>query len=439
MITFKIIALIIFILIYILLASDKIHRTIVALWGALLFAAIPIFTPQGFQLGLLTQTDLLKYENWEALGLIFGLFTLVAALRESGFFRWLGLSILKLAKFDPMYVFLLFSLTAAVLSAFMDSVTVLMFLAVLTIETCGVLKINPLPFIITEITSANIGGTSTMIGNPPNIIIGTSLHLSFMQFMSSVGPIVLVCFLVNLSLFYLFYRKLFKNRKAVAEEIFKKNKDIDPASAITDPRLFKIGSIIFALVVVFLAMHSVLGISVAFVGIAGASLLLLLGGEKMPEVIERIDWHTLIFFACLFIMVGGLEKTGVLADIAKWMGGVSGGNVAVAALIILWFSAVSSAVVDNVPFAAAMVPIVKDLAVATSMPLPVLVWAMVLGVNIGGNGTPIGASANVVGVSVIEKRTGKKVSWGEYCRVAVPATLISILACSILMYLIYLR
>jgi Na+/H+ antiporter NhaD/arsenite permease-like protein len=158
----------------------------------------------------------------------------------------------------------------------------------------------------------------------------------------------------------------------------------------------------------------------------------------MPEVIERIDWHTLIFFACLFIMVGGLEKTGVLKDIARWGGIISGGNVVVAALIVLWFSAVASAVVDNVPFAAAMVPVIKDLAAATSMPLPVLVWAMVLGVNIGGNGTPIGASANVVGISVVEKRTGKKVTWGEYCKVAVPVTLVSVLACSLLVYLRYL-
>ncbi|MBI5698686.1 ArsB/NhaD family transporter [Candidatus Saganbacteria bacterium] len=437
--TLKIIASVIFVLIYALLASDKIHRTIVALWGALLFTAIPILTDKGFHLGLLTQTDLLHYENWEALGLIFGLFTLVAALRESGFFRWLGLAILKYAKFDPLYVFLLFSLAAATLSAFMDSVTVMMFLAVLTIETCGVLKLNPLPFIITEITSANIGGTSTMIGNPPNIIIGTSMHLSFLEFLFAVGPIVLVCFFLNLGLFYIFYKKVFKNREQVRAEIYEKNKDIDPGSAITDPRLFFIGSVIFLIVIVFLALHSVLGVSVAFVGILGASLVLLLGGEKMPEVIERIDWHTLIFFACLFIMVGGLEKTGVLADIAKWVGGVSGGNLMIAGLIILWFSAVASAIVDNVPFAAAMVPVVKDLAIATHLPLTPLIWAMVLGVNIGGNGTPIGASANVVGVSIIEKRTGKKVSWGEYCKTAVPATLACTLACSVLLFIRYLR
>jgi len=435
----QILAVVIFLLIYAMLVVDKVHRTIVVLWGALLFAAIPVLTSKGVQMGLLTKTDLLKYENWEALGLIFGLFTLVAALRESGFFRWLGLSILKLARFDPLWVFLLFSGTAAVLSAFMDSVTVLMFLAVLTIEACSVLKINPLPFIIMEITSANIGGTSTMIGNPPNIIIGTSLHLSFMEFAANVGPIVLVVFLFNLALLYLFYKDIFINRKQIAAELYEKNKAIDPASAITDPRLFKIGSIVFMITILFLATHNIFGLSVAFIGILGASLVLLLGGEKMPEVIERIDWHTLIFFACLFIMVGGLEKTGVLESIAKWTGAVSGGNLIIAALIILWFSAVASALIDNVPFAAAMVPIVKDLAAAAHMPLPILVWAMVLGVNIGGNGTPIGASANVVGMSVMEKRTGKKVSWGEYCKIAIPVTLACTIVCSLLMYIRYLR
>ncbi|KAF0135094.1 MAG: Citrate transporter [Candidatus Saganbacteria bacterium] len=434
----QIVAAVLFLLVYILLATDKIHRTIVALWGALLFATIPVFTNQGIQYGLLSKSDLLRYENWEALGLIFGLFTIVAALRESGFFRWLGLAILKAAKFDPLRVFILFSCTAAILSAFMDSVTVLMFLTVLTIEACGILQVNPLPFIITEILCANIGGTSTIIGNPPNIIIGTGLHLSFADFIFNVFPFVLVVLAINLVLSYLFFKKIFINRKKIASETFEKNKDIKPESAITDPRLMKISSIIFGLVVVALMFHSVFGISLAFIGILGASLVLLLGGKKMPEVIERIDWHTLIFFACLFIMVGGLEKTGVLQEVSKWIGIISGGNIVIASFIILWFSAIASAVIDNVPFAAAMVPIVSDLAHTFAMPLPILTWAMVLGVNIGGNGTPIGASANVVGLSIYEKRTGKKVTWAEYCKTAIPLTLISVIACTILFFFRYL-
>lgn len=435
----KIIAIIIFLVIYALLISDKFHRTIVAIWGAFLFAGLPVFTPQGMKMGILTQGDLLHYENWEALGLIFGMFTLVAALRESGFFRWLGLSMVKWANFDLLKIFLFFAAGAAALSALMDSITVLLFMATLTVEVCGLLKINPLPFLFLTICSANIGGSATMVGDPPNIIIGTSFHYSFMDFVLNTGPIALAAFAVNLAFFYIWYRKIFADRKKIAEEAIEKHQSIDPASAITDPKLMRLGVAIFAVVIMLLSVHHFLGLSVAFVGILGASLILLLGGEKMPEVLERIDWHTLIFFACLFIMVGGLEKVGVLSDIANQIAAVSGGNPLIAVTAILWMSAILSAFVDNVPFAAAMVPIVKSLSASTGIPLATMSWALALGTDIGGNGTPIGASANVVGLSVAEKRTGKKISWAEYCKVAVPSTLVSITVCSILVYLRYLR
>jgi Na+/H+ antiporter NhaD/arsenite permease-like protein len=435
----KILAIIIFLVIYALLISDKLHRTIVALWGALLFAGLPVLTSKGLQLGLLTQGDLLHYENWEALGLIFGMFTLVAALRESGFFRWLGLTLVKWANFDPLKLFILFAVAAAVLSAFMDSITVLLFMATLIVEVCGLLKINPLPLLFFTICSANIGGSATMVGDPPNIIIGTSFHFSFIDFVLNTGPIALAAFLVNLGFFYLWYRKVFKDRKKIAAEAIQKHIDIDPASAITDQRLMRIAVVIFGMVIALLTVHHFLGLSVAFVGILGASLVLLLGGEKMPEVLERIDWHTLIFFACLFIMVGGLEKVGVLSDIANQIGALSGGNPLIAVTAILWMSAILSAFVDNVPFAAAMVPIVKSLSASTGIPLATMSWALALGTDIGGNGTPIGASANVVGISVTEKRTGKKISWAEYCKVAVPSTIVTVLVCSVLMYLRYLR
>jgi len=435
----QLIAIIIFVFIYFLLILDKIHRTIVALWGALLFASLPIFTAQGVKFGLLTQGDLLHYENWEALGLIFGMFTLVAALRESGFFRWLGLSLVKWANFDVLKIFVLFALGAAVLSAFMDSITVLLFLATLTVEICALLKINPLPLLFLEICSANIGGSATMVGDPPNIIIGTSFHFSFLDFVWNTGPIALAAFAVNLAFFCLWYWGVFRSRKEIKERAISKHLMLDPASAITDLKLMRIGVAVFTLVITLLVFHHFLGLSVAFVGILGASLVLLLGGEKMPEVLERIDWHTLIFFACLFIMVGGLEKVGVLSSIAHQIEVLSGGKPLVATIAILWLSAILSAFIDNVPFAAAMVPILKSLSLSSGIPLSTLSWALALGTDIGGNGTPIGASANVVGISVTEKRTGKKISWGEYCKVAVPATLLSVLICTVLIYLRYLR
>lgn len=434
----KVLAIVIFLAIYVLLITDKLHRTIIAIWGALLFAAIPVFTSHGLQMGLLTQQDLLKYENWEALGLIFGMFTLVAALRESGFFRWLGLSLVKWAKFDLLKIFLLFAAAAAILSAFMDSITVLLFMATLIVEVCGLLKVSPLPLLFLAISSANIGGAATMVGDPPNIIIGTSFHFSFLDFVFNTGPIALAAFLVNLLFFYLWYHKMFRGRAKIAETAIKKHLTVDPASAITDTKLMLIGVAIFALVIGLLTMHHFIGLSVAFIGILGASLVLLLGGNKMPEVLEKIDWHTLIFFACLFIMVGGLEKVGVLSDIAAQIVVFSGGNPTVVIIAIIWLSAILSAFIDNVPFAAAMVPIVKGLSATTGIPLTNLSWALALGTDIGGNGTPIGASANVVGISVAEKRTGQKITWAEYCKVAVPATLLSILTCTVLVYLRYL-
>lgn len=434
----KILAIVIFLIIYALLISDKLHRTIVALWGALLFAAFPVLTKGGLQLGLLTRGDLLHYENWEALGLIFGMFTLVAALRESGFFRWLGLTLVKWANFDLLKIFVFFAMVAAILSAFMDSITVLLFMATLTIEVCGLLGVNPLPFLFLEICSANIGGSATMVGDPPNIIIGTSYHFSFLDFVFNTGPIALVAFIVNLGFFYFVCRRMFKDRKKIAAEAINKHHAIDPASAITDLKLMKIGVTVFGFVVILLGFHHLLNLSVAFVGVLGASLVLLLGGEKMPEVLERIDWHTLIFFACLFIMVGGLEKVGVLSDAANQIARISGGNPFLTVMAILWLSAILSAFMDNVPFAAAMVPIVRSLSASTGIPLSTMAWALALGTDIGGNATPIGASANVVGISVTEKRTGKKISWAEYCKIAVPATLLTVLTCSVLVYLRYL-
>ena len=434
----KLIAILIFLLIYVLIMTEKVHRTILALWGALLFTAIPIFTPEGVQFGLLTQTDLLKYENWEALGLIFGMFALIAALRESGFFRWLGLSLLKRTGYDPLYVFLIFAVTSAILAAFMDSITVLMFMAALTIEVCGLLRINPLPFLLLNICSANIGGSATMVGDPPNIIIGTSYHFAFIDFVMNTGPIAVAAFLVNALFFYFYYRKTFTQRKEIAGRAMAETGRIDPETAISDRRLMRVAAAVFALVILLLTFHHVFHLSVAFIGILGASLVLLLGGEKMPEIIERVDWHTILFFACLFIMVGGLEKTGVLADIADGISRFSGENPLIMVMLVLWTGAIFSAFVDNVPFAAAMVPIVKHLSLISQVPLATMAWALALGTDIGGNATPIGASANIVGMSVYEKRTGKKAGWGEYCRVAVPATLMSVTISGLLIYLRYL-
>ncbi|MFA5896111.1 MAG: ArsB/NhaD family transporter [Thermoplasmata archaeon] len=410
-------------LVYALIVSERVHRTTAILLGAVLVLG----------LGVLTIDEAVAYVNWEALGLIFGMFILVAALTESGFFRWIGLHALRAAKFRAGRVFLLFCGLAAVLSAFMDSITVMIFMGSLALEVSRVLKVHPIPFLLGLITSANIGGSATMVGDPPNVIIGTALHLGFADFVVNVGPVALAVFAVNAGFFYLYYRrKEFDRPPSLAEEDLAKHRELDPFSAIKDLRLLRVSLTVFAFTVTLLVLHQLLDLVVAFVALLGATLVLIFGGKDMPELVTKIDWHTLLFLGGLFVIVGGLEKTGVLSDAARALGSVSGGNVALLLTLILWSSALLSMVLDNIPFAAAMVPVIRDLSLQNGIPLPHLAWSLALGTDIGGNGTPIGASANVVGLAVGEKG-GVHVSWPEYLRVALPATLLSLAAANLLL------
>ena len=276
------------------------------------------------------------------------------------------------------------------------------------------------------------------MGGPPNIIVGTALDYSFIDFVTNTGPIAVVCFIANLLFFYIFYRKFLTETTVDSAEFYKVHKYLmpKPETAIKDMRTMKIAVSVFMFSIVLLILHHQLHLSVAFVGILGAVLTMLIGGGKLPEMVDRIDWQTILFFAGLFVIVGGLEKTGVTADIASGIGAITGGNLVIAITVILWLGAFLSAFVDNVPVAATMVPIIKDLAATTGMDLGTLAWTTCLGCDIGGNATPIGASANVVGLSV-EEKAGIHESWFDYCKAAVPATVICMVICNIALVLRY--
>lgn len=271
-----------------------------------------------------------------------------------------------------------------------------------------------------------------MCGDPPNIIIGTSLHYSFADFISNTGVMAFVCLGFVIFYFYFAFRKELvagKNVRYIPKE------KLSPASAITSKADFIKSSIIFFFAVTLLVTHAQTGLSVAFIGIVIAALTLLASGEDAGKVIKKVDFKTILFFIGLFVVVGGLEETGVLETIADLVGKFSGGNLVVMIAIILWVSAGFSAVVDNIPFAATMLPVIKTLAAAGGVNLPVLAWTLAVGTDIGGSATPIGASANVVGMAIAEKE-GYKVTWGRYCRTAIPAT---VLVIGISMMMIYLR
>jgi len=423
--TGALLALIIFVAVFLAIVFNLADRAVLVIVGALTMVGT----------GIISTNDAIASVHWEAIGLIFGMFVLVAALSESGFFRWIGLYLLKKTRFDFTKIFIVFCGLAALLSAFMDSITVIMFIASATIEVCRVLKVSPLPIVIAEICSANIGGSATMVGDPPNVIIGTALNLTFSDFATHTAPIAMIAFSVNLVVFALLHRRLFENRHVDFEKTVREFKDVDAFGAVTDVKLMRMALSVFAFIVTLLVMHDSLDMHVSYVAILGASIVILLGRRKMDDLIDKIDWHTIVFLAGLFVMVGGIEKTGLLADFANGLAGLSGGNVLVFAFLLFWVSAALGALLDNIPFAAAMVPVIPALSAQTGVPVDSIAYTTTLGCNIAGNMTPIGASANVVGLAIASKKNVGW-SWKEYCRASIPMTMASLIVASILILIL---
>jgi Na+/H+ antiporter NhaD/arsenite permease-like protein len=323
---------------------------------------------------------------------------------------------------------------SAVLSMFIDSITVILFLAAVTVELSRLLKFDPVPMVLSEIFCANLGGSATMCGDPPNIIIGTSLGYSFADFVSNTGVIAGISLIAIMIFFYFVYKKELKSSTAQSADVTEYP---NPKDAISSKKDFITSCVIFALAVVLLVTHAQTGLTVAIIGVVIAFITLITSIKDIKFILKKIDYKTLLFFIGLFIVVGGLEQTGVLELIASFIEKVCGGNLLAMVLIIMFISALASAVVDNIPFAATMVPVIKSLAAATSgLDLSTLVWSLSIGTDIGGSATPIGASANVVGTSVIAK-AGHPVGWGKYCKTAVPATLIVLAIASVCIYVRY--
>ena len=347
---------------------------------------------------------------------------MVEGMARVGFFRWLCMRLAKLVKYQVVPLFLTFMLLSFVLAMFIDSITVILFLAAVTIELAELLKFNPIPMILSEIFCANLGGSATMCGDPPNIIIGTSLGFSFADFVTNTGVIAAISLVLVVVYFYfVFGRKL---KETVASELDTAGFP-DPSEAITDRKGFIISSIIFACAVVMLVTHAQTGLTVSCIGVIITIATLLAAGKEAMGLVKKIDYKTLLFFIGLFVVVGGLEQTGVLGVLADFIGKISDGNAMLMIAIIVVISAVASAFVDNIPFAATMIPIISSLSASQGVALSVLAWGLAMGTDIGGSATPIGASANVVGIATAAKE-GYIIKWGKYCKAMVPATLIVI-------------
>ncbi len=446
----QILALVIFIVMFLLIIMDKIERHIVALVCAactliIVFTAVmhsfdaviealnvnSIFTSSFWFPGAQASEGTSSGINWETIIFIAGMMIIVECMGRVGFFRWLCMKLAKLVNYKPVPLLLVFMLISSVLAMFIDSITVILFLAAVTVELAKMLKFDPIPMILSEIFCANLGGAATMCGDPPNIIIGTALGYSFSDFILNTGLIVLISLAAVILYYYFVFRKPLSAQSA----------DIDtttlpsPNEAITNKRGFAACAVIFLISIVLLATHSQTGLSVATIGAFVAALALIVNRRCIRSIFKAIDYKTLLFFIGLFVVVDGLAETGILDIIASLIGTVSQGNIMLMAAIILWVSAVASAFIDNIPFAATMIPVVNSLAASQGVPLDTLVWSLSIGTDIGGSATPIGASANVVGTSVAAKN-GHPIGWGRYCKANAPATIIVI---SISMIIIFLR
>jgi len=401
----------IFSITYMVIMSEKLHRTVVALFGAVLML---LFSVEG-------QEQAVHHIDANTIGLLIGMMIIVSILKRTGIFEYLAIRSAKIAEGDPWKILVMLSGITAISSALLDNVTTILLIVPVTLVITDTMKINPIPFIITETMMSNIGGTATLIGDPPNIMIGSAVGLSFLDFVINLAPVVVVVFFVNLFILKVIYKtKMLANadqKHAVMS--------LDEKLAINDVPLLKKGGLVMAITIAGFMLHAQLGYESATIALFGASLFLLISKIDPEEILLEIEWTTIFFFAALFILVGALEDVGVIEFLAEKMVELTQGDIATSSVVILFGSSVASAFLDNIPFVATMIPLLQNFGLQTGGNIDVLWWSLALGACLGGNGTLVGASANVIASGIVEKH-GKRLSFMEYFKVGFPLMLVSV-------------
>ena len=417
----------VFIGIYILILSDKFHKPSAAVLGATLMVGT----------GVLTESDLASAINWQALGVLLGMFIIASSLREAGFFEWVGLHLARSVDAHPVRMYVLLPLMTAGLASLLDIVTVALFIVPLTVEVFEGLEIDPVPFVIAEVLAANVGGLATMVGDPTNIIIGSSLGLTFNQFLQNTAPIALAAIAVNGGLLYLKNRN-FLHRDAMKRHRQKPVLDLrSPSEAVKDRGLLRVSLVSLVLAVSFLVVHTFLGVSAALATLLPAFLILVYESSRSNEVqhvLARIDWQIFFFFGGLFILVAALGKTGVLSMLGNEMIQLSGGNLALSVTLVLWITALVSQVVDNVPLATVFIPVIAAMANTLSVPIAPLAWALAIGTGMGGMATPIGTASNLVALNILNKPR-QRLSFVRFAKRSIPLTIIDLAIANLILLL----
>lgn len=389
----SLIAIAIFAVSLLFIFTEKVHRTIVAIAGAVAMVGA------GIAFDFYNEEEAALAIDFETLGLLFGMMLLVSLLQPTGFFEYVAIQAGRLSKGHPIRLLVILGTVTTVLSMFLDNVTTVVLIAPITLLICEILGLDPVPYLISEALLSNTGGVGTLVGDPPNVLIGSAVPFTFNDFLVHSLPIVVIAWgAVLILLIFMFRKELVHN-----PEILERVNRLDPAKALNHPDTARRVVIVLGIAILFFFIHHILHLSPAFIALgAAAAALLWVQPKDVPETLERVEWSVLIFFAALFVMVGGLEAAGVLHSLAEVLQSISGVEPVVLGIGMIWVVAVLSAVVDNIPITIALIPVIQDLS-ATGMNVEPLWWALVFGAGFGGNGTIIGSTANIVVVSLSEK------------------------------------
>ena len=425
--TSTIVAIVIFVAAYALIISEKIHRTIIGICGAMLMIL----------LGIINQETAIHHIDFNTLGLLMGMMVIVNITSETGLFNYLAIWAAKKVKAKPISLLVALSLLTAVCSALLDNVTTVLLTVPITFSITKQLNVDVKPFLIAQILASNIGGTATLIGDPPNIMIGSAVGLQFMDFITNLTAICILIFIVTIALLIVIYGK----KLHTTDELREKVMQLDEKSQIVEPRLLKKCLFALAITISLFVLHGQLHLDTATAAMTGAGLLLLISFPQkeamIAKVLSKVEWLAIFFFAGLFILVGALVETGVIKMLAEEAIKITNGDLTATSMLILWMSAYASAFIDNIPFVATLIPLIQDMGQMGMTNLDPIWWSLALGACLGGNGTLIGASANVVVASMAAQR-GKPISFISFMKIALPMMTLSIAISSVYIWLRYL-
>ncbi len=412
----------IFVATYALIATERIDKTVAALLGGTAVVVV----------GIIDQQEAFGAIDLNVIFLLAGMMVMASILRRTGFFQWLAIRSVKIAGGEPFRLLLVLSVVCAGLSAFLDNVTTVVLIAPVTLYIATVLRVSPVPFLISEILASNIGGAATLIGDPPNILIGSAAELGFLDFLANMGPVVLVILIV----FLLMTRVLFGRDLEVHADVRDAVLALDEREVLTDAPLLRLSLVVIGATIVGFLLATPLGLEAGTIALLGAAVLLLLSRLEVEPVLREVEWPTLFFFVGLFMLVEAVVHVGIIDSIAAGLLDLTGGDPTVTTIGLLWLSGIASAIIDNIPYTATMIPVVQQMGLA-GLPLEPLWWSLALGACLGGNATIVGASANVV-VANMAGRAGHGISFFHFLRYGLLVAAVSLVMSSVYLYGRYL-